>query len=133
MPEDELESKRRFDMYDIHGMENSDTISNATVMLPMLLPLFWCLLLCVFAGRWLEQHREASSRFMKETRQLQLKDARMRRDGERMQWQVRMFSFFVFLDFSPVLAELTQGSACYDIITLLRCCTQREQCGGESV
>ncbi|CAM9178600.1 unnamed protein product, partial [Scytosiphon promiscuus] len=34
-------------------------------------------------------HREASTRFMKETRQLHLKDARMRRDGERMQWQVK--------------------------------------------
>ena len=35
-----------------------------------------------------KQHREASTRFMKETRQLHLKDARMQRDGERMQWQV---------------------------------------------
>lgn len=26
---------------------------------------------------------------MKETRQLQLNEARMRRDGERMQWQVK--------------------------------------------
>eukprot|EP00752_Nemacystus_decipiens_P009306 g8317.t1 len=34
-------------------------------------------------------HREASTRFMKETRQLHLKDARMQRDGERMQWQVK--------------------------------------------
>lgn len=35
-----------------------------------------------------KQHREASTRFMKETRQLHLKDARMQRNGERMQWQV---------------------------------------------